>query len=88
MTTPSTGGPHPESISVELANLRGDVREGFAQVRGQLELISQAQNATAQDLSDLEARVSDLEARRLPLAPLAAMSGVVSALVAVIAVLL
>lgn len=62
--------------------------EGFATVNGKLALISQAQDRTALDVSELDRRVGALEARRWPMVPIAALSGVVSVVVAVVAIML
>ena len=69
-------------LSIEIANLRGAMAEGFARLEGQLNLIAQGQTRTAEDVKQLEDRVTALEARRWPVGVVAASSGVVSALVA------
>lgn len=61
---------------------------GFARLEGQLNLINQTQSRTTQDLKALEDRVAALEARRWPMASIAALSGVVSAAVAGVALLI
>ena len=86
------------NVAAEIAELRGEMAAGFARLEGQLNLINQTQHRTAQDVLDLEtstdarfkamdARVSELESRRWPVASLAAVSGVVSAAVAGVALL-
>ena len=86
------------NVAAEIAELRGEMAAGFARLEGQLNLINQTQQRTAQDVVDLEtstdtrfkvmeARVSALEARRWPIGSLAAVSGVVSAAVAGVALL-
>lgn len=84
MTTPDPSGLN---VAAELAKLRGEMSTGFAEIKGQLTLITQAQTATAQDVAELDKRVAALEARRWPMASMAAISGVVSAVVAVVAFL-
>lgn len=86
------------NVAAEIAELRGEMAAGFARLEGQLNLINQTQQRTAQDVEDLEvstdrrfkdldSRVAALEARRWPVASVAAVSGVVSAAVAVGALL-
>lgn len=76
------------NVAAELAGLRGEMVAGFARLEGQLNLITQAQGQTAKDLAELEVRVTSLEARRWPLASVAAVSGGVSTVVAVAGFLL
>lgn len=76
------------NVSAEIASLRGEMAAGFARLEGQLNLINQSQSRTAQDVTNLEARVSALEARRWPVGVVATSSGVVSALVAGAALLI
>lgn len=75
------------NVAAELARLRGEMQTGFAEIKGQLMLIVQAQATHDEDIADLERRVAALEERRIPLAPLAAVSGAVSAVVAAVAFL-
>lgn len=79
MTMPPGDGLN---VAAELARLRGEMTTGFSEIKGQLGLIAQAQNTTAVQVQDLDKRVSDLEARRWPMGPIAVLSGVVSAVVA------
>lgn len=72
------------NVAAALAVLRGEMAAGFARLEGQLNLISQAQDRTTEDLDELERRVADLEARRWPVGSVAALSGAVSAAVAVV----
>lgn len=62
---------------------------GFAKIEGQLNLLVHTQGQFREDLADVEQslgdverRVSALEARRWPMAPMAAMSGAMSAAIA------
>lgn len=64
--------------------MRGEMRAGFTRLEGQLALISQKQDSTAKDLDELESRVAALEARRVPWPLVAAVSGAVSAVGAVV----
>jgi hypothetical protein len=73
------------NVAAELARLRGEMSTGFAEIKGQLGLIAQAQATHGEDIADLERRVTALEERRIPLGPLAAISGAVSAVVAALA---
>jgi hypothetical protein len=70
------------NVAAELAMLRGEMTTGFERIHGQLNMIAQAQTATAKDVAELEVRVASLEARRWPIGVIAAVSGVVSAVVA------
>lgn len=70
------------SMSVELVRLRGEMTTGFAKIGGQLDVIASNQGQVRRDLDSLEGRVTALEARRVPLGLLAAVSGAVSAVVA------
>jgi len=70
------------NVAAELARLRGEMSTGFAEIKGQLGMIAQTQNTQSADIGDLQNRVAALEARRWPIGPLAAVSGVVSAVVA------
>lgn len=64
--------------------MRGEMRAGFTRLEGQLALIAQKQDSTAKDLDELETRVAALEARRVPWPLVAAVSGAVSAVGAVV----
>ena len=75
-------GASDVNVAAELAMLRGEMATGFERINGQLNMIAQAQTATAKDVSELETRVTALEARRWPLAMIATVSGAVSAVVA------
>lgn len=86
------------NVAAEIAELRGEMAAGFARLEGQLNLINQTQQRTAQDVKDLDAqtdarfkalddRVSALESRRWPVGLIAATSGAVSAVAAGLALL-
>jgi BMFP domain-containing protein YqiC len=70
------------NVAAELAQLRGEMSTGFAQIVGRLDLIAHTTDSTRADLDELEQRVAALEARRVPMPLLAAVSGAVSAVVA------
>lgn len=78
MTTPTADSLN---VAAELAKLRGEMTTGFAEIKGQLGQIAQAQDNTAKAVDDLEGRVSALEARRWPIGPLTVIAAVVSAAV-------
>lgn len=86
-----TGAGGPEAVgdglnvAAALATLRGDMNAGFARLEGLLTRLGDQQDRTTKDLAELEQRVSALEERRWPVASVAALSGVVSAGVAVLA---
>lgn len=73
------------NVAARFAELRGEMAAGFARLEGQLNLINQSQQRTSQDLNELEGRVTALEARRWPIGSMAALSGLVSAAVAGVA---
>jgi BMFP domain-containing protein YqiC len=75
------------NVAAELAQLRGEMSTGFAQIVGRLDLIAHTTDSTRADVDELEARVAALEARRIPLGVLASVSGAVSAAVAAVAFL-
>uniref|UniRef100_A0AAU7GY26 Holin n=1 Tax=Streptomyces phage Geonosis TaxID=3158856 RepID=A0AAU7GY26_9CAUD len=75
-------GASDVNVAAELAMLRGEMATGFERINGQLNMIAQAQTVTAKDVSELETRVTALEERRWPIGVIAAVSGVVSAVVA------
>lgn len=76
------------SVSIELSRLRGEMTTGFAKLEGQLSLLVASDADRRSDIADLEKRVGALESRRWPLASMAAVSGLVSAIVAVLALLM
>lgn len=76
-----------QGVAVELAQLRGEMGTGFAKLEGQLALLVQQGADVRKDVEALEGRVTALEARRWPVAGVAAVSGVVSAVVAAVALL-
>lgn len=75
------------NVAAELAMLRGEMTTGLARIEGQVNLLVHANGSNRADLDELETRVAALEARRVPLAVLAAVSGAVSAAVALTAFL-
>lgn len=75
------------NVAAELAGLRGDMNTGFARIEGQLGQLVQSDAQRQRDLDELETRVAALEARRWPVAGVAAVSGAVSAVVAAVALL-
>lgn len=75
------------NVAAELASLRGDMNTGFARIEGQLGQLVQADAQRAKDIAELETRVAALEARRIPWPLVAAVSGAVSAVGAVVGVM-
>jgi hypothetical protein len=75
------------NVAAELAQIRGELSTGFARLEGAINMLGQSVTRTQTDVNELEARVSSLEARRWPMGLVATISGVVSAAVAVLAVL-
>ncbi|AXP07821.1 hypothetical protein [Streptomyces phage phiSAJS1] len=80
----TTDGNSGLNVAAELAEMRGEMLAGFTRLEGQLALISQKQDSTAKDLDERESRVAALEARRVPWPMVAAVSGAVSAVGAVV----
>lgn len=70
------------NVAAELALLRGLMDTGFATLQGSLNLIAQSHGQTTEELRSLDARVTSLEARRIPMGALTVVSGVVSAVIA------
>lgn len=69
--TPSESG----QVALELAELRGEIREGFARVDGSLALLVQRSDQTDKQLDDHDGRLDALERARWPLPSLAALTG-------------
>lgn len=62
-------------VAVELAEMRGEIRTGFAELRGQLGLALQRTDQAEADIDALEQRVEALERARWPLPAMAAVTG-------------
>ncbi|MFD7508110.1 hypothetical protein ACFV5N_02000 [Streptomyces sp. NPDC059853] len=74
MTDPPS---EPAAVAVALAELRGEVREGFATVNGRLAMLAQRDDQTDRRLADHEQRLDSLERARWPLPSLAALVGAI-----------
>ncbi|MFF3622323.1 hypothetical protein [Streptomyces sp. NPDC002467] len=61
-------------VAVELAEMRGEIRIGFAELRGQLGLALQRTDQAEADIDALEQRVEALERARWPLPSIAAVT--------------
>jgi hypothetical protein len=72
------------NVAAELASLRGSMDTGFARLEGRLDLIAQQGADVRKDVEALDVRVAALEARRVPWPLVAAVSGAVSAVGAVV----
>ncbi|WP_435643350.1 hypothetical protein ACR9VJ_18050 [Streptomyces sp. H49] len=77
----------PETVAVELAELRGEIRTGLEQIKGQLavlvartvrtdEDLKQLRTDTEKDIGELRAEVEALKRSRWPLAQLNALVAV------------
>lgn len=75
------------NVAAELAKLRGEMTTSLARIEGQLNQIVTMDAQRARDIDALEARVAALEARRIPWPLVAAVSGAVSAVGAVVGIL-
>lgn len=73
-----------DSVAVELAEMRGCMETGFANIEGSLKLVGDRVARTQEDVSKVDTRVKSLEDRRWPLASIGILSGSVSAVVAVV----
>ncbi|MEU9760302.1 hypothetical protein [Streptomyces sp. NPDC047987] len=76
--TPQSG----DRVAVELAEMRGEIRTGFAALNGRLDLALQRTEQMESDVAALEERVASLERARWPLPSLAALVSVVGLAVA------
>ncbi|MFJ3173802.1 hypothetical protein ACIPJK_23885 [Streptomyces roseus] len=72
-------------VAVELAEMRGEIRIGFAELRGQLGLALQRTDQAEADIDALEQRVESLERGRWPLPSIAALTSVASIIYTVVA---
>jgi hypothetical protein len=50
-----------ESIAVELAELRGEIGKGLAEIKGSLSVLVERSDRATKDIEDLDNRVSSLE---------------------------
>lgn len=82
--TPQPGG---DRVAVELAELRGEIRTGFAELNGRLDLALQRTATAESDISSLENRVASLERGRWPLPAIGALAGVAGAATGALALL-
>ncbi|MFF2331786.1 MULTISPECIES: hypothetical protein [unclassified Streptomyces] len=80
--TPASSG---DRVAVELAEMRGEIRTGFAELNGRLDLALQRTAATESDIDTLQNRVAALERARWPLPSIAAVTGVAGAATGLVA---
>ncbi|MEU0837741.1 hypothetical protein [Streptomyces sp. NPDC005969] len=80
--TPSSSG---DRVAVELAEMRGEIRTGFAELNGRLDLALERTAATESDIDALQNRVAALERDRWPLPAIAAVTGVAGAATGMVA---
>ncbi|WP_413752608.1 hypothetical protein NRF20_13035 [Streptomyces sp. R-74717] len=80
--TPAGG----DRVAVELAEMRGEIRTGFAELNGRLDLALQRTAATESDIDALQDRVAALERGRWPLPAIAAVTGVAGAATSLVAI--
>ena len=80
-------GANGLNVAAELAGLRGEMAVGFARIEGAITALTQSVDRAKSDVDELEKRVAALEERRWPMGSMAAVSGAVSAIVAIIAIL-
>ena len=73
-----------DRVAVELARMRGCVETGFVRVEGQLDVLTDRVGRAQGDLSEVDGRVRLLEERRWPVASIGVLAGAVSAVVAMV----
>ncbi|MFD7918916.1 hypothetical protein ACFV3R_06820 [Streptomyces sp. NPDC059740] len=71
----------PAAVALELERLRGTVEAGFIRVDGSLALLVQRGDQTDKQLADHEARLDSLERTRWPMASIATLAAVASAVI-------
>ncbi|MFJ3273979.1 hypothetical protein [Streptomyces sp. NPDC086776] len=81
--TPSSG----DRVAVELAEMRGEIRTGFAELNGRLDLTLQRTESAESDIDELQDRVAALERGRWPVPAIAAVTGVAGAATGIVALL-
>jgi hypothetical protein len=81
--TPASG----DRVAVELAEMRGEIRTGFAELNGRLDLALQRTEVAESDIDELQDRVAALERGRWPLPAIAAVTGVAGAATGIVALL-
>jgi hypothetical protein len=77
--------PDLHRLAVAVESLSGKMDTGIAAVRGDINLVAQAQSRTHDDVDKLDLRVKDLEGRRFPLAVTSGTMGVAAVAVSVYA---
>jgi hypothetical protein len=80
-------GGNNQGLALEISGLRGEMSTSFAKIEGQLGLLVASDVRRERDLAQLDARVTALEARRVPWALVAGLSGAVSAVGAAVSFL-
>ncbi|WP_432038619.1 hypothetical protein [Streptomyces cucumeris] len=78
-----TTEPDHVALSVELAELRRTVDVGFTRVDGQLALLDHRGDQSEEDVGQLAGRIRTLEHGRWPLPSIAALTGLLSLVLAV-----
>ncbi|MCP9208130.1 hypothetical protein [Streptomyces cucumeris] len=78
-----TTEPDHVALSVELAELRRTVDVGFTRVDGQLALLDHRGDQAEEDVGQLAGRIRILEHGRWPLPSIAALTGLLSLVLAV-----
>lgn len=71
-------------LEVALAQLNGCVAAGFRETHGRLDVLTERVQHTREGVDDLEGRVRGLESRRWPVGSVAALSGIVAAVVSAV----
>ncbi|MFF0290843.1 hypothetical protein OG763_14215 [Streptomyces sp. NBC_01230] len=67
--------------------MRGEIRTGFAELNGRLDLALQRTEGAESDIGELKDRVAALERNRWPIPAIAAVTGVVGAATGIVALL-
>lgn len=82
-----TPQPGSDRVAVELAEMRGEIRTGFAELNGRLDLALQRTATAESDIAALESRVASLERGRWPLPTIGVLAGVAGAATGALALL-
>ncbi|MFJ8855086.1 hypothetical protein [Streptomyces sp. NPDC102437] len=82
--TPQQGS---DRVAVELAEMQGEIRTGFAELNGRLDLALQRTTTAESDIAALQDRVASLERGRWPMPTIGVLAGVAGTATGVLALL-
>lgn len=72
-------------LAIALESLKGTVSEGFATVRGDINLLARGEHNNTLRIDALDKDVEELKARRFPLPTIGGIMGVAGVIVSVVA---